>query len=92
MLKRMSAIQLQRWRAFGEIESFGEMRQDLRIASVVQALCNLNRDPAKYPDPFPLSDFVITFSESDGEVKRDPGQTWQEKKAIALLIAGLHSK
>lgn len=90
MLASIPATLFLEWRAYDELEPFGELRQDYRIASVVQALYNLQRDPKKHRDPFPIADFVLKFGEPEG-ASREKRQTWQEQKLLAKILVGLHN-
>lgn len=59
---------------------------DIRIAHVVQTLANINRDPKKHPQGFPLTDFILPFGDLPNKVKQK--QTWQQQFAIAQIVAG----
>ena len=90
MLRSITAEQLQGWRHFAELEPFGEMRQDYRIASIVQALYNINRDPKVHRKPFPIEDFLLRFGTQEREtVKR---QSWKEQKALLMALAAAHNR
>lgn len=62
------------WQAFYDLEPFGEERDDIRTASVVQALWNIARDVKKCPNGWPLQDFVLAF----GDTPR-----WTVKQTVA---------
>lgn len=64
MLRCMTWEQFQEWRAFDELEPFGEERSDIRSAQIVQALWNIARDVKKNPQGWPLSDFVLAFGDA----------------------------
>ncbi len=84
MLDRMSITLFREWRAYFDLEPFGEERADYRAASIVQMLYNINRrrgTPAK-----PVRDFVLEF----GETAVPKRKTWQEMKAIGAMIASAH--
>lgn len=88
----MPAAAFLRWRYFSELEPFGELRQDYRAASIVQALYNLQRDTKKHKDPFPITEFVLKFGEPEGATVGRKRQTWQEQKALAKVLVGVFNK
>jgi hypothetical protein len=78
----MSIRQLREWRAYYDLEPFGEERADYRAASIVATLVNLNR--RRGTPPRPVTEFVLQF----GEPKPKPKKDWRQLKAIGALIAG----
>lgn len=79
------------WAAFAELEPFDEVRQDLRIASVVEVLLNINRDPKKKPVPYSLKDTVLYFGDARRAEEKagiKPALSWQQLKAKCKAIAG----
>lgn len=88
----MPAIHLMRWQAYCELEPFGELRDDYRFASIVQAMYNLQRDPKQHPSPFELSEFVIQFGEPEGGTKTRGQKSWQQMKMLAEALSMAHSK
>lgn len=90
MLRRISLAQLLEWIAFYELEPFGELRQDFRMAHTMALMANLNRNHEKQPEPFKLSQFMLKF---DGELPAPPPQKdWRDMKAAAVLWAAVYSK
>lgn len=81
MLRQISIGQFLEWMAYAELEPFDEVRDDYRIASVVQMIANVNRDTKKQPKPFPISEFVLKF----GATEKKP-QTWEEQKMLAKMF------
>lgn len=82
MLKQMSIRLFRQWRAYYDLEPFGEERADYRAASIVATLVNLNR--RKGTSPRPVSEFVLQF----GEPKKKPAKDWRQLKALGAMIAG----
>jgi hypothetical protein len=77
LLNQIDAKELMEWRAFYNIEPFGEEREDLRMAMVCCTLANIHR--GKNTPPYRLSDFLLRFDPK-------PQQTEEEMKAILKSI------
>lgn len=75
MLREMTWSQFLEWRAFDDLEPFGEERSDFRTAQVVQTLWNIHRDPKRNPDGWPLTDFVLAFGDSPYRREEKPAQS-----------------
>jgi hypothetical protein len=86
MLAEMKPRQLVEWMVYADLEPFDEMRNDIRVAQIVASLWNSDRDPKKRPAPFTLADVLLRFGDTPSMKKP---QTWQEKKAIGKMWAGL---
>lgn len=84
MLEQMSLRQFREWRAFADLEPFGEERADIRTAHIVQTILNMNRDRKKHPTPISLSECVLKFGE---EERQKPAKTWQQMKQIGQMVA-----
>lgn len=69
MLRGITAKQFRDWEIYHELEPFGEIRADYRVAAVVQMLYNVNRGAKQ--KPLPLEDFLLRF---DAEPKPKPRQ------------------
>jgi hypothetical protein len=91
------------WQNFDEIEPFTSIRDDMRVASIVQAMYNLRRNTEKHPEPFPITDFLLILGDktereelrraygrelSDGKPKQ---KSWQELKAMGQFIAAMYN-
>ena len=61
MLARMPAHVFQDWRAYAEVEPFGEDREDLRTAYLAMWLYNINRDTKQAPTPAHAHEMVGHF-------------------------------
>lgn len=64
MLRSISWEQFLEWEHFSTVEPFGEERDDIRFASVVQALWNIARDTKACPNGWPLEDFILSFGDA----------------------------
>lgn len=70
---------------FADLEPFDEEREDLRTASVVQMIAEVNRNPKRRHKPFTLEEARLRFG--DTPALRRPVQTWQQQKALGYAIA-----
>lgn len=80
MLDEITWGQFQEWVAFAELSPFLAEREDFRIASIVQTLANVNRDPKKRRTPYPIEDFVLRFG--DAPKSTATKQSVEEQKNI----------
>lgn len=65
----MSVRQFMEWRAYADLEPFDETRADLRAASIVCAILNVNRGRRR---PVPLEDCMLRFGSAAGAKAVDP--------------------
>lgn len=79
MLSEITWPQFQEWRAFDELDPFGEERDDFRFASVCQSLWNIARDAKRYPNGFPITDFMLLFGDTPRAVKPTQTVAYQEQ-------------
>lgn len=63
MIDALGWERLQEWKAFSELEPFGEERADFRSAQVTQALWNIARDQKAHPKGWPLEEFLLKFGD-----------------------------
>lgn len=63
MLAEISPRELAEWRAFAELEPFGESRADLRAAQVSGTLANIFRKQGS--DVMPMQDFIMRVGVTD---------------------------
>ncbi len=61
-LRNISSHELAEWIAEYRIEPFGEERADLREASHMALVANINRDQKKNRKGFDISDFKLVFN------------------------------
>lgn len=85
LLRRITGAQFREWQAYYELEPFGEVRADLRAASITQMLYNVNR--GKNQRALPLKDFLLKFEADEHE----PKQTWQTQWAVVKALAKAHT-
>jgi hypothetical protein len=84
MLRGMTYRHFLEWHAFSQLEPFDAERDDIRFASIVQALMNIFRDRKKRSSPFSLDDAMLKFGDTP---KRERKQTWQSMKMMAIMTA-----
>jgi hypothetical protein len=58
MLARIDSAELTEWRAFYELEPFGDLIADQRHGIATAVLANVNRDSKRKPDPYVAADFI----------------------------------
>ncbi len=86
MLRSLTAKQFVEWEHYARLEPFNELREDYRIASIVQMLANVNR--GKNQRAYTLQDMVIRFGEPE-DSWQPPKQTPQQQEAIFRLMMGV---
>lgn len=82
MLRSLTAKQFMEWMAYARLDPFNELRQDYRIASIVQILANVNR--AKHQKAYTLQDVLLKFEESEPEQQRP---AWENSRDWAIIFA-----
>jgi hypothetical protein len=87
MLRSITRRQFEEWKLYASLEPFDEERADLRTASVVQTLAEINRNPKRRKRAFTLEDARLHFGDSPARAETTPLKTWQEQKMIGLTIA-----
>lgn len=75
MLRSISWAQFLEWEHFSTVEPFGEERDDIRAASIVQALWNIARDTKACPNGWPLTDFLLSFGDTPLRTVKQTVQT-----------------
>jgi len=97
MIREMgSRTQLLEWVAYANNEPFGDRRRDYHAAQIVAMFANLRRNQKRYPNPLPVSDFLLTFDEVKEAAKaaKLPPPTkrdWREIKAIAEMCSIIYN-
>lgn len=86
MMSEISVHEFREWRAYYDLEPFGEERQDLRIGSLVATILNIARKRGK--PPISVRDGTIKV----GEPVARKAKPWQTLKAIGASIAGAFRK
>ena len=74
---RMSSHEFAEWRAYAQIEPFGQDRSDLGAAIVAATIANVNR--AENQPPFSPKDFLPDFE------PREP-QTWEAQLSLIEVL------
>lgn len=85
MLRRRTAKWFRDWEIYHELEPFGEIRADYRIATLVQMLYNVNRGPKQ--KALPLEDFLLKF-----EAQEQKPRPKQDQFALMKLLAEAYSQ
>lgn len=83
MLGSITGRQFNEWRAYEELEPFGEVRADYRAASIVQALLNTRVNRPRGKPAIELKDCVVRFG-LDAETQ--PQSAEQAQRARAEII------
>ena len=75
---------------FERVEPFGPKRDDLRIASVVAALMNINqaRKRGQAPKPYTPQDVTMLFGDDAEAASKPKRKSWQEMKADIMGFIG----
>jgi len=87
MLRSLTAKQFMEWEYYAQLEPFNELRQDYRVASILQMLANVNRGPND--KPYSLADFLLNFGEQEPKSNQTQSRDQQISviKAIAMTFA-----
>lgn len=86
LLRRMPWTVFLEWRAYRQLEPFGDERADWRIAALASLIANIKRDTRRRPQPFSPRDFLLRFI--DPTVRT---QTAKQQWDAWLLIVGDHA-
>jgi hypothetical protein len=78
LLSGISSRELSEWRAYYELEPFGEERSDLRSGTIAAVVANTARDPKKRRRPYKASDFMHRFDQEPGEER----PRWEAQLAL----------
>ncbi len=99
LLNRIPGKLLLAWHAYDQLEPIGGNRTDWAAAAIVSVLTNLNRNTKRFPQPFPVKDFLLDF----GRELEQTSVRWalpEEKKAkastdllsIAKRVASMYNR
>ena len=88
MLARITSGLFQEWRAYEELEPFGEERGDFRSAQIVQALCNIARDTKRNPNGWPINEFMLRLGDSPWAAYKAVQPLAYQEMLIDTWIAG----
>lgn len=83
MLREMTVHEFREWRAFYDLEPFGEERQDDRIASIVATL--INQWKKRGARRTKIADARVSYGKPEG--KKASAGGWEQMKAIGRTIA-----
>jgi len=90
MLRSLTHDQFLGWLDYAELEPFGELRDDYRMANIMQLLANINRDTKTRPQPFTISDFLFQFEKE--EDKPGDAPKWQRMLDTARTWAAVYNE
>ncbi len=94
MLRQMTWLDYLGWLAYMELEPFDETRADLRSASIVATIANVNR--GKGQRAYSAKEFLLNYDTEvetqDGEAPKKQGQSYQEQKQIAMMWAAIYAE
>ncbi len=88
-LAHISSREIAEWRAFAQVEPFGETRADWRSAFEMSLLANVNRNPEKRSEPFTAADFLIQFAPPIDAVRDPEAKMKQMMGAVVMLNTAL---
>lgn len=88
MLREMSIRQFLEWRAYFDLEPFGEERADLRSAHIVQTLVNIRRGEARKP-AVALKDCTLSFGERQAMAFGSKAEAEQARQSIIRAMTML---
>lgn len=84
--RSLTAKQFRGWEHYAELEPFSEVRQDYRVASIVQMLANVNRGAKQ--KAYTIQDFLLKFEPGEEKPRKQP---WEEQLMWAKIIARAHN-
>lgn len=90
MLSGMSAVQLQEWRAYADLEPFDEIREDYRVASIVQAVFNaavLVATRGKKQGKVKLKDCLLPFGQQTPKQRTEAEAVADMVNTMSILMA-----
>jgi hypothetical protein len=58
LLREIDSAELCEWRAYYQLEPFGEQLADQRHGIATSVLANVNRDSKRCPQPYQATDFI----------------------------------
>lgn len=85
LARSLTAKQFMEWEHYAALEPFSELRDDYRIASIVQMLANVNRGSKQ--KAYQLQDFLLKF----GEQEEQQGNTREMQIAAIRAVAMAYS-
>lgn len=94
LLNRFTSSELTEWKAFATVEPIGELRRDIRMATLASTIANIYRDTKLQPEPIKVTDFIHDFWKLEGEdafSKSDEPdkENWKKIKAKMAEVAAI---
>ena len=86
-MDRLSAPQLDEWRAYANLEPFGQAHGDLGTGLLASLLFNANRDPQK-SGPLEPGDFFPHLKEPTQPALPNVQQLVEKAKMLTVLFGG----
>jgi len=91
LLSQISSFELNEWRAYYNLEPFGDLVADQRHGIAQSVAANLQRDIKRQPNPYKPEDF-IPWHEEHRRSQKDDGKLLGTAKAQSALIKTLFKK
>lgn len=88
LLAQTTSLELTEWRAFYDLEPFGDLVADQRHGIAQSLAANLQRDSKRRPEPYVPEDF-IPWNEKHREPANPDGKLMSDPEAQAALIKSL---
>jgi hypothetical protein len=88
LLAQTTSLELTEWRAFYDLEPFGELVADQRHGIAQSLAANLQRDAKRRPEPYQPEDF-IPWHEKHREPVNPDGKLLSNPEAQTALIKSL---
>lgn len=86
----MSGKRFLEWEMYMQLEPFGELRADLRAASIVQVIANVNR--GKKQKPYTLEECMLKFGQEPQKSRQTPEQQMAMLRILAMQQALVHKQ
>ena len=89
MAQRMSGPLLRAWRAYEQVEPFGQDRRDLGVAQLSALVANRTR--SKKEGAYKTEDFLFSTPhdrEPDPKQRKDPAKLWASMKHMVKTVYG----
>jgi hypothetical protein len=90
MLDEITWEQFLEWMVYEHLTPFTSDRDEYRFASIVSTLANINRDPKKRKDPWPMDQFVLRFGDMPEPASLKKRQSPEEQKRIGREYFLMH--
>jgi len=83
-MREIDSREFAEWLAYSNLEPFGPEREDQRAGMIAAIIANVNRDPAKRPEPYDVEDFfprydTVERKAAQGELKQTQGPNLKDK-------------